>query len=55
MIAFGTEAQSLAILGFPPTQNATSAARHREDPTHTDTPAESTAPDNEQRPHPSRS
>ncbi|MFE3827197.1 hypothetical protein [Streptomyces sp. NPDC059092] len=42
MITFGAEAQSLAILGFPLAQNATSHARHTEDPTHADADAETT-------------
>ncbi|WKK21334.1 hypothetical protein QZH56_20965 [Streptomyces olivoreticuli] len=33
LIAFGAEAQSLVMLGFLLAQNATSAARHQEDPT----------------------
>ncbi|GGN62065.1 hypothetical protein GCM10011579_028870 [Streptomyces albiflavescens] len=36
MIAFGAEAQSLAGLGFLLAQNATSAARYKDDPTYTD-------------------
>ncbi|MFZ3498275.1 hypothetical protein ACODT5_34475 [Streptomyces sp. 5.8] len=40
MIAFGADAQSLVILGFLLAQNATSAARYREDPTYADADAE---------------
>lgn len=40
MIAFGADAQSLVILGFLLAQNATSAARYREDPTCADADAE---------------
>ncbi|MFG2329484.1 hypothetical protein ACGFMM_07650 [Streptomyces sp. NPDC048604] len=40
MIAFGAEAQSLVVLGFLLAQNATSAARHQEDPTYSDADAE---------------
>ncbi|MBT2458754.1 hypothetical protein [Streptomyces sp. ISL-86] len=40
VIAFGADAQSLVILGFLLAQNATSAARYREDPTHADADAE---------------
>ncbi|MGI5469311.1 hypothetical protein [Streptomyces sp. CA-132043] len=36
VIAFGAEAQSLVMLGFLLAQNATSAARHQEDPLYTD-------------------
>ncbi|MFD9008063.1 hypothetical protein [Streptomyces sp. NPDC059552] len=40
MIAFGAYAQSLVILGFLLAQNATSAARYREDPAYADAEAE---------------
>ncbi|AWZ08450.1 MULTISPECIES: hypothetical protein [unclassified Streptomyces] len=40
MIAFAADAQSLVILGFLLAQNATSAARYREDPTYADADAE---------------
>ncbi|MFD8889977.1 hypothetical protein [Streptomyces sp. NPDC059566] len=39
MIAFGAYAQSLVILGFLLAQNATSAARYREDPAYADAEA----------------
>ncbi|MFI6360726.1 hypothetical protein ACIBJF_51420 [Streptomyces sp. NPDC050743] len=42
MIAFGAEAQSLVVVGFPLAQNATSAARYKEDPTYADAAAEIT-------------
>ncbi|MFF2922159.1 hypothetical protein ACFVTP_07035 [Streptomyces celluloflavus] len=42
LIAFGAEAQSLAVLGFTITQSSTSAARYKEGPTHSD--AEATTP-----------
>ncbi|MFJ9011837.1 hypothetical protein [Streptomyces canus] len=42
MIAFGADAQSLVVLGFLLAQNATSAARYREDPSYSDSGAETT-------------
>ncbi|GAB2879200.1 hypothetical protein GCM10027074_54420 [Streptomyces deserti] len=42
MIAFGAESQSLVVLGFLLAQNATSAARYKEDPTYADAGTETT-------------
>ncbi|MGW0825201.1 hypothetical protein [Streptomyces sp. NPDC002845] len=42
MIAFGAESQSLVVLGFLLAQNATSAARYKEDPTYSDADTEAT-------------
>jgi hypothetical protein len=48
LIAFGAEAQSLVVLGFLLAQNATSAARYMEDPTHSDADAEAAEAVNEE-------
>ncbi|WP_149826326.1 hypothetical protein [Streptomyces tailanensis] len=50
MIAFGAEAQSLVVLGFLLAQNATSAARYKEDPTYADADPETTGLTDEGKP-----